>query len=30
LAVNDKWILLEIHREATSLEEVFHKLTRVN
>ena len=30
LAVNDKWILLEIHREATSLEEVFHKLTTVN
>ena len=30
LAVNDKWILLEMHREATSLEEVFHKLTTAN
>ncbi len=29
-AVNEKWLLLEIHREATSLEEVFHKLTTVN
>ena len=29
-AVNEKWVLLEIHREATSLEEVFHKLTTVN
>ncbi len=30
LAVNDKWVLLEMHREATSLEEVFHKLTTLN
>ena len=29
-AVSEKWLLLEIHREATSLEEVFHKLTTVN
>ncbi|MGA7161158.1 MAG: ATP-binding cassette domain-containing protein [Bacteroidota bacterium] len=29
-AVIEKWVLLEIHREATSLEEVFHKLTTVN
>lgn len=29
-AVNEKWVLLEMHREATSLEEVFHKLTTVN
>lgn len=29
-AVSEQWVLLEIHREATSLEEVFHKLTTVN
>ncbi len=29
-AVNEKWVILEMHREATSLEEVFHKLTTVN
>jgi ABC-2 type transport system ATP-binding protein len=29
-AVSEKWLLLEIHREATSLEVVFHKLTTVN
>jgi len=29
-AVNEKWVLLEMHREVTSLEEVFHKLTTVN
>ena len=27
LAVNHGWILLEMHRKATTLEEVFHKLT---
>jgi ABC-2 type transport system ATP-binding protein len=27
LAVSEGWILLELHRKATSLEEVFHKLT---
>ena len=26
-AVKEKWTLLDMHREATSLEEVFHKLT---
>ncbi|HTR80495.1 MAG TPA: ATP-binding cassette domain-containing protein [Bacteroidota bacterium] len=29
-AVAEKWVLLEMHREATSLEEIFHKLTTVN
>ncbi|HTX19958.1 MAG TPA: ATP-binding cassette domain-containing protein [Bacteroidota bacterium] len=29
-AVNEHWVILEMHREATSLEEVFHKLTTVN
>jgi ABC-2 type transport system ATP-binding protein len=28
-AVTEKWVLLEMSRKATSLEEVFHKLTRV-
>jgi ABC-2 type transport system ATP-binding protein len=27
LAVNERWVLLELSRKATSLEEVFHKLT---
>ena len=27
LAVSENWVLLEMHRHATSLEEVFHKLT---
>jgi ABC-2 type transport system ATP-binding protein len=27
LAVTEGWVLLELHRKATSLEEVFHKLT---
>jgi ABC-2 type transport system ATP-binding protein len=27
LAVSEGWVLLELHRKATSLEEVFHKLT---
>lgn len=30
LAVREKWILVELHREVTSLEEVFHKLTMTN
>lgn len=29
LAVAEQWIILEMHRKVTSLEEVFHKLTRV-
>jgi len=29
-AVNEEWVILEMHREATSLEEVFHKLTTIN
>jgi ABC-2 type transport system ATP-binding protein len=29
-AVKEKWVVLEMHREATSLEEVFHKLTTAN
>jgi len=27
LAVSENWVLLEIHRKATTLEDVFHKLT---
>jgi ABC-2 type transport system ATP-binding protein len=27
LAVSEGWIILEVHRKATTLEEVFHKLT---
>ena len=28
LAMNERWVLLEMSRQSTSLEEVFHKLTR--
>jgi len=27
MAVSEGWVLLEMHRKSTSLEEVFHKLT---
>jgi hypothetical protein len=27
LAVSENWTLLELHRKATTLEDVFHKLT---
>ena len=27
LAVNERWVILEMHREEASLEEIFHKLT---
>ena len=29
-AVSEKWVVVEMHREVTSLEEVFHKLTTAN